>query len=384
MIVLYILLAVVVLLMMVTIHEFGHYTAGKMLGFKINEFAIGFGPALFKKTRKNGEIFSIRAVPLGGYCAFDGEDKESDNSQSFMKQKPWKRLIVLFFGGFFNILSAIIFSFVLLVSVGYDVPTITKINEINGISQTQLQVGDTITKVEGVKISYIKGNDFNTLISKYNEGDTFSVSIIRNGEKLDNVVLTMLKNNDGQNVLGINIKATPYSFGESLLYAIPFTFKLAVEILKIFGLLLIGKISLTNLGGPITTVSQMATLSMQGISNFLVLLPLIAVNLGVFNLLPIPALDGSKMVFTTIEWIRGKPINQRVENTIHTVGLILLFALVIFADLYHIITGSLGWQTWQEMLNEIRYYYGKNFRIFQRKKYRLPKIRFSIFWRERK
>lgn len=343
MIVLYIVLAIVVLLMMVTIHEFGHYTAGKMLGFKINEFSIGFGPALLKKKKKNGELFSIRAVPLGGYCAFDGEDTQSESETSFMKQKPWKRLIVLFFGGFFNILSAIIFSVILLVSVGYDIPTVTKINEIDGMIQSNLQVNDTIVAVDGVKISYINGNDFNTLISKYNGGDDFTVTVVRDGEKQD-IILTMLTNSEGKSLLGINIKSTPYSFWESLLYAVPFTFKLAWEILKIFGLLLIGKIPLSGLGGPITTVAQMATLSMQGISNFLVLLPLIAVNLGVFNLLPIPALDGSKMVFTTIEWIRGKPINQKVENYIHTIGLILLFALVIIADLYQIFTGFKGWQ----------------------------------------
>ena len=108
MIVLYILLALVILLLMVTIHEFGHYTAGKMLGFKINEFSIGFGPALFSKTnKKNGEKFSIRAIPLGGYCAFDGEENDTETETSFMKQKPWKRLIVLFFGAFFNFLSEI-------------------------------------------------------------------------------------------------------------------------------------------------------------------------------------------------------------------------------------------------------------------------------------
>ena len=169
MIVLYILLAVVVLLVMVTIHELGHYTAGKMLGFKINEFSVGFGPALFSKKRKNGEVFSVRAIPLGGFCAFEGEEEASENEGAFMKQKPWKRLIVLFFGAFFNILSAIVFSFILLVSVGYDVPTVTKVKEVNGNIQQQLQVGDIITEVDGVKVSYVNGNTFNGLISKYDE-----------------------------------------------------------------------------------------------------------------------------------------------------------------------------------------------------------------------
>ena len=336
MIVLYILLAVVVLLVMVTIHELGHYTAGKMLGFKINEFSVGFGPALFSKKRKNGEVFSVRAIPLGGFCAFEGEEEASENEGAFMKQKPWKRLIVLFFGAFFNILSAIVFSFILLVSVGYDVPTVTKVKEVNGNIQQQLQVGDIITEVDGVKVSYVNGNTFNGLISKYEAQDKFEVTILRDGEK-QIIEVEMFASEENAAMLGINIKATPYSFWDSLKLCVPFTFVLSWQILVLFFQLITGQIPLSGLGGPITTVTMMAELSMQGISNFLVLLPLIAANLGVFNLLPFPALDGSKMVFTGIEWIRGKPINQKVENTIHTVGIIILFAIVIIADLYHLI-----------------------------------------------
>ncbi|MBE5745844.1 MAG: site-2 protease family protein [Clostridiales bacterium] len=336
MIVLYILLAVLVLLVMVTIHEFGHYVAGKMLGFKINEFSVGFGPAIFSKKKKNGEIFSLRIIPLGGYCAFDGEDEKSESEQSFMKQKPWKRLIVLFFGAFFNFISAIIFSLILLCTVGYDVPKVTKIVDVNGNIQTELKQGDIITHIDGVKVSFINGNTFNSLIAKFDSGETFETTVIRDGQK-QVINLTMLEDTDGKKLLGINIKATPYSFGESLLLCVPFTCVLAWQILALFGQLLTGGLGLAGLGGPITTVTTMATLSMQGISNFLVLLPLIAANLAVFNLLPFPALDGSKMVFTTIEWIRGKPINQKVENWIHTIGLILLFGVVIIADLYHLI-----------------------------------------------
>ena len=337
MIVLYIILAILILLLMVTIHEFGHYTAGKMLGFKINEFSIGFGPALFSKTnKKNGEKFSLRLVPLGGYCAFDGEENDTESETSFMKQKPWKRLIVLFFGAFFNFLSAIIFAFILLVSVGYDIPKITKISEINGQIQNELMVGDVITHVDGTKISYIHGNNFTDLLLNYSAGDTAAITVIRNGETKQ-INLQFFEDTDKSVKIGVNMTSQPYSFGEALLKCIPFTFVMGWQILVLFGKLLTGRLALSNLGGPITTVTTMATLSMQGASNILVLLPLLATNLAIFNWLPIPALDGSKMMFTTIEWIRGKPINQKVENRIHTIGLIILFAIVIIADFYHLI-----------------------------------------------
>ena len=118
--ILYIALAICVLLFMITVHEFGHYTAGKLLKFKINEFSIGFGKALISKTKKNGEKFSIRIFPLGGYCAFEGEDEDNkENPDAFNNQKAWKRLIVLFMGAFFNFLSAIIFAVIFLMAFGY-------------------------------------------------------------------------------------------------------------------------------------------------------------------------------------------------------------------------------------------------------------------------
>ena len=118
--VLYIAMALLILMLMVTIHEFGHYIAGKLFKFKINEFSIGFGKAIYSKQLKNGEVFSIRLVPLGGYCAFEGEDEDETKAASekcFNNEAWWKRLIVLFNGAFFNIVSAVIFSFILLIFV---------------------------------------------------------------------------------------------------------------------------------------------------------------------------------------------------------------------------------------------------------------------------
>ncbi len=332
----YIALAILVLLLMITIHEFGHYTAGKILKFKINEFSIGFGKALFTRKKKNGEIFSIRLVPLGGYCAFEGEDTTDENSGSFNAQAPWKRLIVLFCGAFFNFLSAIIFSIVLLAVIGNGQMAVSKVEGINN-SVERLQVGDVITHCEGEKISFF--NTISSITQDIGIGEDIKMTIIRNGEKKEIIVQKYAVQQEGTEVgmIGMQNTYVKLSFGDALLQSVPFTFQMAWQCLVILGQLLVGKYGLSDIGGPITTIGYIADAGAISMLNLLLLIPLIAVNLAVFNLLPIPALDGAKMVFVLIEWTRKKPINRELENKIHTVGLFILFGFVIIVDLLHLI-----------------------------------------------
>ena len=372
----YIILAIIVLLFMVLIHELGHYTAGKILKFKINEFSIGFGPKLIQKTKKNGEKISLRALPLGGYCAFEGEGEEGQtNPQAFNNQKPWKRLIVLFFGAFFNFLSAIIFSFILLISSGYDLVEIKNLNE-NSINYNTFQTGDVIYGIDGKEIDFVHDEYFNNLLtdcvtdhySKYDgsiadleneysfsdEGKTYyfdmqsiNFNVRRAGEDIEitgyiNVIYDdkgeyagwSLYSTDQADSNEFSIGNYKYSFWESLVEAIPFTCKWAWKILVILGQLLTGQLSLTSLGGPVTTINTIASYTQTGGWAYLaILLPLIAVNLAVFNLLPIPALDGFQMIFVIIEWIRKKPLKQTVINAINNVGLIVLLCFVVLVDI---------------------------------------------------
>lgn len=422
------MLALFVLLMMVTIHEFGHYVAGKLLGFKINEFSIGFGPSLFSRKCKSGEIFSIRLVPLGGYCAFEGEEGGSEDSGAFLKQKPWKRLIVLFNGAFFNFISAIIFCFIMLVSVGYDIPQIysvdsvakieeayyyttinneytktnfefqtddlivkidaesfesgltlsqfaTKLAELSDsgkvtanyvtielkrdnetyairpiISYTKrnnsdvLQENDVILKVNGTNIDFIKNNYLSSLINSAS-GDSVEL-LVKRGDKEELLTVNLLdygvQNADGTYPKQIGIKSIAYkfSFGEALARCVPYTFGFSWKVVGALGSLITGQTGISEVGGPIYTIGTIANLSSQSWSYFLTLLPLIAANLAIFNWLPIPALDGSKILLTLIEWIIGKPLfSQKTENYIHSIGFILLLLLVFIADFYHIFAG---------------------------------------------
>ena len=358
----YILLAILVLLVMITIHEFGHYTFGKWLGFKIDEFSIGFGKAIFKKTLKSGEVFSIRIIPLGGYCAFAGEDEDDPDPKSFNNQKPWKRLIVQFGGVFFNFISAIIFAFILLVAFGYDVP---KVDQVNPDFQTNLQTNDIIREIDGVKVDFITDNTANVLLNEHYTSMTdeekanftevtvdditykcynnLEFTVERNGEiveVLGNMYVYTQADADGNDItrLYVGFSTTPYqySFVEALAKCVPLAAAFAWKVLVSLWWIITGQIGIADIGGPFTTISTIAEYSQQNIANLFVFLPFISANLAIFNLLPIPALDGSRMVFTTIEWIRGKPINRKVEGYIHFAGLVILFALVIFVDIYHL------------------------------------------------
>ena len=398
----YIGVALLALMIMVTIHEFGHFIAGKLLGFKINEFAIGFGKPIFKKKTKDGMDFSIRPIPLGGYCAFDGEDTDNSDPRSFNNQKPWKRLIVLFMGPFFNFLSAVLFSFILLVSVGYsDLVQVTKVDE-HSPNYGVLQSGDIIYAVDGINTDFINDNYFVTLVNNHNIGDDIVLTIKRNGEMMDITIRKgfvvnseiidskyvyiingknyIIDNTNGfkiQNAtdnndfalmtfnatsgnyqfilggmayvydatnntiscssIGVNLKNYTYSFGEALVHCVPFTVDWGFKVLILLWQLITGQLALSGIGGPITTISSIATYTQSSWLNLLILFPLISVNLAVFNLIPFPALDGARMVFVLIEWIRRKPIDRKIEGYIHSAGLMILFAFVIFVDIFNLL-----------------------------------------------
>lgn len=345
--ILYIFLAICILLLMILIHEFGHYSAGKLLGFKVEEFAVGFGKPIYKKTKKNGEVFSLRLFPLGGFCAFAGETDDSPDPQAFNRQKPWKRLIVLFAGVFFNFLSAIIFSFILLVSFGYEIPQINSISSTS-INYGIIENGDAVYKINGESIDFVKDASFGSLIRKALNEDDFeqkmTFTIKRDGKMQDIIVNTVPvedATNEEDKIISLivlfdleNNGITSYksTFGEALGECWTFSFRWVAKIFIILGDLFTGGVAANQIGGPVATIATIANVTQQSFANIFVLLPLIAINLAVFNILPIPALDGAHMVFILIEWIRRKPIKREVQNTIHNVGLIVLLAFVVLVD----------------------------------------------------
>lgn len=367
--VLYIFIAILVFLLMILIHELGHYTFGRIFKFKINEFSIGFGKAIFQKTNKRGEKISIRIFPLGGYCAFEGENGEGDtkNPEAFCNQKPWKRMIVLFAGAFFNFLSAILFSFILLVSFGFD---IYRVSNDPSLYNSELKKGDIIYEVNGKKVCFATNGTLTQLLSSQGKEQDFTLKVKRfnsSTNKDEFVTITVqlkqkFKNEkdasslseeqlDKKNASIYDIDAkgnATYTLGATLnLYRRPFfealgqAFVLAVmmawAVLKSLWMLVSFKLSASDVGGPIATIGLIATSTQTSIVNLFVLLPLISANLAMFNLLPFPALDGAQIVFTGIEWIRRKPINQKVQGIINLCGLVFLLGLVVILDILHFV-----------------------------------------------
>lgn len=341
-----ILIALSALLIMIMVHEAGHYVAGKMLGFKINEFAIGFGPPILKKRMNSGEMFSIRAVPLGGFCAFEGEDEDNPNEQAFNNHKPWKRIVVLLAGATFNFISAIIV-FTLFFSIyGYNVPTVYDTHELVSGEEHILHKGDQILKVGNKNIYGIYESNLGRLINE--SGDTLNLTIVREGEKI--VVQVPIQeyeylNADDElvtaNGIGIQVASSGYKFNifSNFIRAIRSCGEVIVLIISTLGKLFSGIIGIKgNLAGPITTVTTISSVTAQaGIAGYLSVLAVISVSIAFTNILPLPALDGSRIVFTIIEWIRRKPISRKVEGMIHTVGLILLFSLTILLDILNFV-----------------------------------------------
>lgn len=346
----YIIIAMICFMFMIIVHELGHYTAGKLLGFKINEFAIGFGPAIFKKTtnKQTGEVFSLRCIPAGGFCAFEGEDAEADSPDSFNSHPVWKRIIVLAAGVFFNFVSAIIILNIFFMTYGEAVPVVVDTYQLVQESDEQLfQPGDKIIEVNGKKVySLLEYGKLGELMA---DSDTNEFTVLRNGEEVtftvtktqyyytyeaeDGTIATEVKTG-----LGITHGFGQYKLGYFSAVARSFNFcgDVVELIFKSIGQLFTGAAKVKDtMGGTITAVSALVQLGQSGFAAVAYGVAVLSISIAFMNILPLPALDGSRIVFAIIEAIRKKPLNRKVEGMIHAVGLVLLIGLAVTFDLLH-------------------------------------------------
>ena len=365
-----VLLAILILLVMVTVHEFGHYIAGKALKFKINEFAIGFGPKLFKHTSKRtGEVFSVRLLPLGGFCSFEGEDKEDESPEAFNQKAPWKRIIVLVAGASMNYILALLLIIVSMFTFGQGMFKVGSIAEpiengtvVEQYIENSFEEGDVILKVEG-KFICLTTDAMSALAGK-KAGDMVDVTVLRDG--VEQTVQIKLRSDcnfsssidtsplwkalgvgtygvaSGEDEDGnptytyyydLDVQNCRFGFFQTIGHSFLYSFRIAGTIFKVLGELLTGHIGLSAMGGPVTTIKVVSEVAAYSWQTFFEIAGYIGVNLAVFNLLPIPALDGSKVIFCLIEWIFKKPVPRKVEAIIHAVGFVAILGFAILVDI---------------------------------------------------
>ncbi len=352
----YIVGAILIFSFLIFIHEFGHFIAAKLSGVQVNEFAMFMGPAILKWKRGETQ-YSIRCIPIGGYCAMEGENEDTDNPRSFQKAAWWKRLCILVAGSFMNLLVGVLIMTILYMPARYiataQIESFESYSTVNG--EQGLQVGDKIWKIDGERV-YIQ-SDF-SLILTLNPGDTHDLVVIRDGEK---VKLNDFKMEKHEVVDANGATSKKYgivfhwnnspTLGDKLAYGWANSVDCVRNVRMSLQMLFSGKASFKDVGGPVMIVDQMNQVAnesetkLDAALNMLYIGGFIAINLAVMNMLPIPALDGGRVLFllltTGFEAIFKKKIDPKYEGYIHGVCMILLFALmavILFKDVFTIFT----------------------------------------------
>lgn len=321
--------SIIVFLVLVLIHEFGHFITAKLCGVTVHEFAIGMGPLIFKREHK-GTVYSLRCIPIGGYCSLEGEDEESDDEGSFSNKKPWQRILILVSGATMNIL----FGFLLMCIIMFSgeakyvsVPVIDSIQQESAAMESGLQKGDRILKIDNTKINTQMELKFE--LSRY-KGGNIKVTYLRDGEKRITELTPKIGEN-GEYYIGFIAKTEPLSFGGRIYHAYHYTLFYGKAILLSLWDLVTGKIGAENMSGPVGIVNEIGNATKQGMTTLLQLAALITINLGLFNLLPFPALDGGRILFIAVELVIRRKIPADKEGMVHFIGFALLIMLMIFA-----------------------------------------------------
>ena len=349
-----VLFGILMFSVLIFVHELGHFVAAKASGVQVNEFSMFMGPAIFKKQGKE-TLYTIRCIPLGGYCAMEGEDEDTDNPRSFQKAAWWKRLIILVSGAAMNFLLGIILFFIIaLPGERMATTTVETVTDCYPYSaQTGIQPGDRILKVDGENV-YVAA-DVSFLLNLLG-GDTHDFVIERDGKRME---FNGMKVHDCKDEKGNDVRHFGFSMGYkdmTLLDKAGYAWNMTIDNVRNVRLSLVmlftGKAGFNDMMGPVgimDTMTDVATQSatwLDALMNILYFGAFIAVNLGVMNLLPIPALDGGRVVglllTTAIEGVTRKKLDPKYEGYVHGIGMILLLglmAVILFKDVFMIFKG---------------------------------------------
>lgn len=346
-----VIIAILLFSFIIFIHEFGHFFTAKLSGVRVNEFAIGMGPKLFHFTRGETE-YSLRAFPIGGFCAMEGEDEDSPDDRAFNNRPVWKRMLVVVMGAVMNIILGLVIMMILLgQQPAFSSTTISKFTDQSALQSAGLQVGDVFKSINGYKINGDRDLSFALAMADPMKTD---IQVSRGGKLLNfDDIRFNTKESDGKQILTLDFYVQPIEKNPGTLIVKSAQDTVSTVRMVWYSLvgLVTGKFGFNDVAGPVgaaNAIGQAASIGLQqnfiaALNNILMMMMVITVNLGVVNLLPLPALDGGRLLFLIVEAIFRKPINPKYEGWVNTAGFCLLMGLMViitFNDIIRLITGK--------------------------------------------
>ena len=332
------ILFILILGSIVLVHESGHFLFAKLTGVQVFEFSIGMGPAIFTRKGKDGTSYSLRAIPIGGYVSLAGEDPEVDltknKGKNLQDKTVLQRFLVMSMGVGFNFIYAFLILFFVGLIFGSATlkPVISNVTEGYPASMVGIEKGDKVLSINDRKVTFI--DDITLYLTVENLKENVSIEVEKPTGKIEKYVVTPVKekiNDEDTYRVGIELSDTvEKGFSKAVIYSFKKAGAIFKQMFVVLGSLFTGKLSINKLSGPVGIYSIVGQTKSQGIASLLYLVALLSINVGVINILPFPAFDGGRVLFLIIEKLKGSPVSPKVENTIHSIGFILLILLMIY------------------------------------------------------
>ncbi len=314
--------AIIMFCILIFIHELGHFVVAKACGVKVNEFALGMGPAIFKK-QKGETLYALRAIPIGGYCAMEGEDEESEDERAFNNKKAWQKSLIVVAGAAMNFILCVMILIGICIYSGTPTTTVGELTADGPAKTAGLKVGDQIVRIDDTVI-----NEWTDITTAIGEGEeSVTLQVIRDGNEM--TITSETEEEDGRLIIGIKPERD-HGFLLGVKSGLKSTKKMTVTMVDTFRMLFAGEVSVKELSGPVGIVYVVNDTAKMGIMYLFYLTALISLNLAIVNMLPLPALDGGRLIMIIIRKITGKAITDEMEGKIHFIGIMLLFALMIY------------------------------------------------------
>lgn len=337
-----ILITLLIIAVLVLAHEWGHFIAARKIGIPVQEFSLGFGTKLFSVTRDEVQ-YSIRLFPLGGFVRMSGEEMgDNEDPRGFNSRKPLEKILVSFAGPFMNFVLALIIFILVYAAIGIptavEEPIIGKVIAGNPAAQSGMQEGDQVIAVNGDRIA--SWNEFTAQIAATPKGEVLQVEVERNGGQIVSLEMIPARTEGNANpTIGV-VNAVQYQrlgVMNSMKMGLVQTYTMTILLLQSLGMLITGGAAVSDLAGPVGITKLVGDVARIGPVYVLNFAAFLSINLGLINLLPIPALDGSKIVFSVVEAVRRKPLDPEKEGFIHWVGFMLLMLLIVLVTYNDII-----------------------------------------------